>query len=217
MTSRRAVAGASRAAARAARGGSAAAARSRRPGTTGGAPHRPSSSSVWPKFFLSDAPSTKVASIVLPRPQRWRRVCARSIGNLQRVARRRALVEHRRREVGEAGLVERVRVAAGLNTRFAATTGTPCRWLRISVKPLASFADSGVASMQRSRRPAFGGLSRHASSALTDSVPSPSADFTGAGVGTCGPRSGLRRDGMDNGPRVLLQLVTGERLHRRPA
>src|SRR5207237_8356256 len=62
-----------------------------------------------------------------------------------------------------------------LTTRLAAATGRPRRALRINVRPLASCAVSGTGTCSVFAGPGFGGSLRHASSALTDSLPSPAA------------------------------------------
>ena len=69
--------------------------------------------SVAGKFFASDRADDRRRIHRAAGAQR-RAELRDFVGDLQRVARRRALVEHRGDEVGEPRLVERVRVAAGL-------------------------------------------------------------------------------------------------------
>ena len=62
--------------------------------------------------MVSDRAEMVVASIELPVPSDAPSLCD-IVCNLKRVALRRAFVEHRGDEVRHAGLVERIRVAAG--------------------------------------------------------------------------------------------------------
>ena len=77
--------------------------------------------------------------------RRQRRTELREIvRDLRCAARRRALVEHRRREAGQTGLVHGFDEPPVRTTRSAATTGRPVRWLNITVRPLSSVICSGV-------------------------------------------------------------------------
>ena len=164
-----------RAAARAARAAARAAARSRRPGTTGAATTSASRSSVAGKFF-GERPRRHRHRVHRAAGAERRAELRDLVGNLQRVARGRALVEHRGREVGEPGLVERVRVAAARGTRGWPPRSAPrAARSRISVRPFGSVAVVGVGSCSGCAAPGFGCSLRHGSSALIDSPPRPSA------------------------------------------
>ena len=76
-----------------------------------------------------------------------------------------------------------------LATSVAETTGRFVRSTRSNVSPLAIFTESGTGSRSAGAGPPFGILSRHGSSAFTDSAPSPGFDGGAFGVGTGSPRS----------------------------
>ena len=112
--------------------------------------------------FRVNARAGDVAPSTLLRVQR-RAEPRHIVGDLQRVARRRALVEHRRGEAREAGLVRRIRVAAVLDDEVRGDDR--------HVVPLDQDQLEAVGERRRQRRlqiaaplagPPFGGLARHA-------------------------------------------------------
>ena len=174
-----------RAAAPAARAAAPAGDRSRRPGKTGAASRRPAGPASPGNSWRATAPtrSSSPSSCRCRATRRAGRAGRQSASALRVDVPSSSIAAVKLARPGLSGGFESL---PPRNTRLAATIGTSCFSLRISVSPFGSVAVVGVAQLQRLRGP---GLRLRVAPRLVDvdrrTVASLAVDA--AGVGGCGP------------------------------